>query len=490
AQVVVLDSGHISVESKLVKKSLISEIQSKIGDNYSDENYKQLQSLMYDRFSVQLSSTQVDSKYDLHVIDRINMQFDVGISIAPKAANLTKFKVSGHLPLLKANFSDRKYKIMMNIIDKVTPSSPSSSPSSSPPPPNAKESQTVSREIVDDKLSLSRLTNELVREKALKDKKDVQWDRLKHRDSIVMAEKLGLGKTLHDLIVIDEDNDTHEDHAEEFFDAQDTESHQNAKVNQRTFEFEFKVDKFITTVKKADPDPDKPEIVLVDMVLEHFGLNYVLSSFDMSAEVVLKSLSIEDKMSDTGSEFRHLAASEGYGNTQSDDSEDLVHVKYSKVSPKSPEYMTKYEGIDQSVDIEMSTINVIVTRKSILKLYNFVLDTFTSSKATTTPISATVSSLPSLEEALDFSPEAEKPPSQSTMRVKVKLNSIRFILNNDGTRLATGLLSHARVAVLLRQNTIRVGAQLGNFSLSDDIADANRAESLRQLLTIEGEDLA
>ncbi|CAG8448137.1 4681_t:CDS:10 [Diversispora eburnea] len=478
AQVVVLDSGHISVESKLVKKSLISEIQSKIGDNYSDENYKQLQSLMYDRFSVQLSSTQllvgqsverclaqireVDSKYDLHVIDRINMQFDVGISIAPKAANLTKFKVSGHLPLLKANFSDRKYKIMMNIIDK----------------------------IVDDKLSLSRLTNELVREKALKDKKDVQWDRLKHRDSIVMAEKLGLGKTLHDLIVIDEDNDTHEDHAEEFFDAQDTESHQNAKVNQRTFEFEFKVDKFITTVKKADPDPDKPEIVLVDMVLEHFGLNYVLSSFDMSAEVVLKSLSIEDKMSDTGSEFRHLAASEGYGNTQSDDSEDLVHVKYSKVSPKSPEYMTKYEGIDQSVDIEMSTINVIVTRKSILKLYNFVLDTFTSSKATTTPISATVSSLPSLEEALDFSPEAEKPPSQSTMRVKVKLNSIRFILNNDGTRLATGLLSHARVAVLLRQNTIRVGAQLGNFSLSDDIADANRAESLRQLLTIEGEDLA
>ncbi len=65
-----------------------------------------------------------------------------------------------------------------------------------------------------------------------------------------------------------------------------------------------------------------------------------------------------------------------------------------------------------------------------------------------------------------------------------------FILNNDGVRLATGLLSRADVAVLLRQNTIRVGARLGNFSLSDDMAGEDRPESLRQLLTIQGEDLA
>jgi vacuolar protein sorting-associated protein 13A/C len=247
------------------------------------------------------------------------------------------------------------------------------------------------------------------------------------------------------------------------------------------------VDKFTATLKKADPDPHKPEVVLVDMVLEHFGLNYVLRPFDMSAEVVLKSLSIEDKISVNASEFKHIASSEGYGNAQSEDSKNLVHVKYFKVNQKSPEYMSKFEGIDQGVDIELSTINVIISRESILTLYSFILDTFTAPPtSTSTPTPQTVDVQPGAE-----SGETRTPPSKpSTIRVKAKLNSIRFILNNDGVRLATGLLSLADVAVHLRQNTIRVGARLGNFSLSDDMAGEDRPESLRQLLTIQGEDLA
>jgi vacuolar protein sorting-associated protein 13A/C len=272
----------------------------------------------------------------------------------------------------------------------------------------------------------------------------------------------------------------------------------NARVNQRMFEFVFRVDKFITTLKKADPDPHKPEVVLVDMVLEHFGLQYVLRPFDMSAEVVLKSLSIEDKISDNSSQFKHLAASEGYGNAQSEDSKDLVHIKYFKVKPDSPEYMSKFEGIDQGVDIELSTINVIITRKSILTLYSFILDTFAASPTSTpAPPNQIVDVQPgadSEESSKPRTPQTPQPPQppqqskSSTIRVKVKLNSIRFILNNDGVRLATGLLSRADVAVHLRQNTIRVGASLGNFSLSDDMAGSDRPESFRQLLTIQGED--
>ncbi|CAG8543869.1 1688_t:CDS:10, partial [Acaulospora colombiana] len=482
AQVVVLDSGHISVESKLVSKADIAEIQSKESESYSEEDYNRLKSFMYDKFSVHLSSTQLlvgqsverclaqirnaDPTYDLHFIDRINMEFLVEMSILPRASNLTRFKVSGRLPLLKANFSDRKYKIIMNIIDKVTSSSS-----------NAIEEPSV---VVthEDKISFSKVAKE-----ALREKKALQWERAKHRDSVVMAERLGLAKVSHlpDLVVVDDD----EEETDEFFDAQDAGSSNNSKASQRTFEFEFRVDKFIANVKQADPDPNKPEAMLVEMVLEHFGLNYVQGPFDMSAEVVLKSLSVEDKMSEAGTEFKHIAASEGYGNTQSDDSKDLVHVKYSKVSPQSPEYMKKYEGIDQSVDIEMSTINVIVTRKTILTLYNYVLDTFTSADQGP-PVD---SGIPQPDSELQ-SPSPEKPPTQKrtpTMRVKVKLNSIRFILNNDGTRLATGLLSHANAAVLLRENTIRVGAKLGNFELYDDRASA---ESSRKLLTIEGDDLA
>ncbi|KAF0448093.1 vacuolar protein sorting-associated protein 13 [Gigaspora margarita] len=191
--------------------------------------------------------------------------------------------------------------------------------------------------------------------------------------------------------------------------------------------------------KQADSNPDKLDVVLVDMVLEHIGLIYVLRPFNMSAEVVLKSFSVVDKISDIGLEFKHLVASERYGNAQAD-------IKYTRVDKKSPEYMSKFEGIIQNVDIEMSKHIVI------------------SSVETESPIL----------------PESQKPqPSQtSTTRVKVILNSIRFILNNDGVRLASGLLYHANVAVLL----FRVGARLGNFSLTEYAGD----ESLRQLLTLQG----
>ncbi|CAG8609296.1 9150_t:CDS:10, partial [Funneliformis caledonium] len=500
AQVVVLDSGHISVESNLVNKELFSQIQSKAkaSKGYNEKDYKELEPLMYDRFTVKLSSTQLlvgqsvdrcldqirhsDSNYGLHVIDRINMEFNVEMSILPRATYLTKFRVTGHVPLLKANFSDRKYKIIMNIIEKITPASTKENAESVQNPVAETFSFTgLVEEVLKDKSKDNKSENKSDNKSDKSDNKPllnknlankaVAWNR-KHRDSMVMAEKLGL-KTLQDLVVIDsasdeEDDEVPEESLEEFFDAQDAGDPNNASFKQRTFEFDFRVDKFTATLKKADTDSNKPEVVLVDMVLEHFGLNYVLRPFDMSAIVVLKSLSIEDKISNYP-EFKHLASSEGYGNAQYEDSKDLVHVKYSKVDRKSPEYMSKFDGIDQSVDIELSTINVIVTRKSILTLYSFILDTFTS---------------PPTE------PPASPPQIVDAQPVKVKLNSIRFILNNDGVRLATGLLSLADVAVLLRQNTIRVGARLGNFSLSDDMAGENRPESLRQLLTIQGEDLA
>ncbi|RIB09561.1 hypothetical protein C2G38_2251306 [Gigaspora rosea] len=303
-----------------------------------EADYKRLESLMYDCFSVQLSSTQLlvgqsvdrclaqicnsELKYGLNVIDRINLQFLVGMSILPRAPNHTKFRVSGHLPLLKTNFSDRK-KNNDSIIETVT----SSSPKEESPKMDSTE-----------KLSFAKVANDL-----LKENKNVK----------------GKGES--------SDEEAPEEHNEEFYDAQDTEL-SNAKMNQRMFEFEFRVDKFTTTFKQADSNPDKPDVVLVDMVLEHIGLTYVLRPFDMSAEV-------------------------GYRNVQ-------VDIKYTRVDKKSPEYMSKFEGISQSVDIEMST-KIIVTH------------TFTTPAAPSSPQSSVETESPIL-------PESQKPqPSQtSTMLVK------------------------------------------------------------------------
>lgn len=55
----ILDAGHVSITSDLVKKSDIKEVQSKQRQHYSDEDYAQLEALMYDKFTLKLESTQV-----------------------------------------------------------------------------------------------------------------------------------------------------------------------------------------------------------------------------------------------------------------------------------------------------------------------------------------------------------------------------------------------------------------------------------------------
>lgn len=47
------------VESTLANKELIREIEKKRNNTYSDDDYKQLESMMYDNYSIQLIAAQV-----------------------------------------------------------------------------------------------------------------------------------------------------------------------------------------------------------------------------------------------------------------------------------------------------------------------------------------------------------------------------------------------------------------------------------------------
>src|SRR2546423_4775347 len=129
----VVDAGHVSLHSQLVDKETLQEIQAKGGKKYTDEDYRQLEGLMYDKFLLKLQSTQVligpgieatkaelDAEADsqnMHIIDRINMDFTLETSIVPKAASITKTRISGNLPVLHASISDKKYKNLMRLID-------------------------------------------------------------------------------------------------------------------------------------------------------------------------------------------------------------------------------------------------------------------------------------------------------------------------------------------------------------------------------------
>src|SRR5690242_4490766 len=133
----ILDAGHASVTSELIDKDTLRDIQSKQQQQYTEEDFRRLEDLMYDKFTLKLQSTQVligpsieETKAQLeesatsknfHIVDKINMDFKVELCIVPKASDLTKFRVSGNLPVLHASISDAKYKNLMKLIDVAIP---------------------------------------------------------------------------------------------------------------------------------------------------------------------------------------------------------------------------------------------------------------------------------------------------------------------------------------------------------------------------------
>lgn len=61
------------------------------------------------------------SKDNLHLLERINISFQIQKSIVPTAVNLSQIKVAGDLPSLQVNLSDAKYHSLMRLVDVAIP---------------------------------------------------------------------------------------------------------------------------------------------------------------------------------------------------------------------------------------------------------------------------------------------------------------------------------------------------------------------------------
>ncbi|KAJ4289964.1 Vacuolar protein sorting-associated protein 13 [Collariella sp. IMI 366227] len=468
----IVDAGHISVTSELVDRETTKEVESKQNQTYTDEDLRRLESLMYDRFIVKLTSTQVligpsievtkqqlvekDDKLMLHVVDQINVDFVVEASILPKAPNLTKFKISGHMPVLQASASDSKYKTLMRIIDVAIPKLDGNQQA-----PVSKEDRPKRPRLLSSASSRSRRRSERA------------------------STQLLPFTPQQEAIVIDEDDDDDDD---KFEDAKDSTANEQLKIQQRIFEFKFTVDKLKGSLYRSDPDRKRPDQLLVELVAEHFSVEYHLRPFDMGAEVSLGSVTVDDFVENPPAEFKSIVSSGDVEDRR--EARDLVHVKFVKVKKESPEFMSVYEGIETNVDVAISTINLVVTRKTLLTLLDFILITFTNNQAP----NAAQKAITDDESETDIEVEPPSPtvqPETGAIRVKVDLKSIRMILNNDGIRLATLSFNHADVGVFILGQSIRVSTKLGDLSLVDDVNLGVSADSsLRQLVTIQGDELA
>lgn len=467
----ILDAGHVSLNSELVGKDTLREIQAKRNKQYKEDDYKQLEGLMYDKFLLKLDSTQLligpgieatksqlhtkDDSKNLHIIDRINMEFVLETSIIPKATDLTRTRISGHLPVLHASISDKKYKNLMKLIDIAIPDFDDEDSSGSKTPAAAKRtSLPPEKSKVDDTLERSRSKSFSA----------------SHPQELVIEE--------------DSDDDTGTKSKEV-----GKKSDGDLNLHQKNFEFKFTVEKLQGSLFRSDPEGHQPDELLVELVAEHFHLDFYQRPFDIVAEVVLKSLNVEDYIEDAPtSEFKQIISSRGF---DADENKDLFNIKFVKVNPNSPEFESTYESVTTNLDASVSTLNLVVTRKTLLTLLDFVLITFTSPDNSPTPRIEEAEELGDEQKEQKLAATPSTTPDSDKIRIKVVLQSIALILNNDGIRLATLSLNTADVGIFLSGGTIRVGARLGSLSLLDDINLGAKAGSpLRQLITIQGDELA
>lgn len=459
----ILDAGHVSLNSELVDKDTMRDIHSKQKQQYTEDDFKQLEGLMYDKFHLKLDSTQVligpgieatrsqledpDDSKNMHIIDRINMDFLIESSIIPKAPDITKMRISGSMPVLHASISDRKYKNIMRLIDVAIPKFDQSSTKS-----DGSEQEAVPSKPAEDSKS--------------------------KRKSVVLLES-------KDKPVIDHDSDSEESNEKK---PEKKEEQKPANIHQRNFEINFTVEKLQASLYKADPEEKKPDQLLAELVAEHFSFNFYLRPYDMAAEVILRSLTVDDHIEDDPlPEFKQIISSKGF---KAEEEKDLFNVKFVKVNPESPEFKSTYEGIATNLDVAVSTINVIVTRKTLLTLLDFVLTTFAGPGDKTPEQDVKrIEGTREDETSVDAVPQAQQ--QSEKLRIKAELKSIALILNNDGVRLATLSLNSGDVGIFLNAGTMQIKARLGSLSLVDDINQgAPEDSSLRRLIAIEGDDLA
>jgi vacuolar protein sorting-associated protein 13A/C len=83
-----------------------------------------------------------------------------------------------------------------------------------------------------------------------------------------------------------------------------------------------------------------------------------------------------------------------------------------RVQKESPEFMTKYEGVDQSVDTELSTFKITVAPEPILSLYDFIMTTFVPTQEQ-----------PPAQTEENDDEDDEQPKSSDKIRVRVKVTS-------------------------------------------------------------------
>ncbi|KAI6162193.1 vacuolar protein sorting-associated protein 13 [Pisolithus thermaeus] len=428
----VIDAGHISIESDLVDKNILREIQAKRSRQYNEDDRRRLESVMYDKVLLRLDAAQFiigndlqacrdalvsETNDSLHLLERTNIELEIQSSIIPSAVDLARFKVAGKLPSLHINVSDAKYKTLMRLIDVGIPNLDD-------------DSQNTANRVDKGPLVLP-LSAGLFRSEAeynIEDSQSIEEDRRSVQGDFFKA---GSG------------NDEHN------------------SVQQRLLQFDFAVDELRATILKSYGD--RHEKALGDLTLQRFRLACSFLELKIRVDIRLENMAMNVAHS-LGEPLQLVSSDRAEG----DGDEDLLSVSYTRIQETSPDFSVKYDGFEQSVDVCLSTFIFRAVPEPVISLYDFIMSTF-------------------VPQNNDLPCCSDESRANGAIRVTVNLDSIRtqlpVMLIDDASSLATLSLSTAYIFVSMESGMMVVTGRLGSLALSDDRA-------VDQILSIEDKNFA
>ncbi|KAI5124698.1 hypothetical protein M0805_004304 [Coniferiporia weirii] len=431
----VIDAGRILVKSTLADKVALREVEKKRNHKYTDEDYRQLESMMYDNYSVKLIAAQFvvgesleacraalqsqDPDPKSHLLERVNIDLTAQNSIVPSARSIARMKMSGRLPNLHINFSDSKYKTLLRMIDVTLPRlGDESEKAIAPSPPQQIQTQAL----------------------------------------------FGLGQLEY---VIDDD-----------VDKGSIEDRPNDRQHQ--FELSFQVDSLQASLSRSLEDGSERELGVLQ--LDRFLLKFALARFELKVDVNLRAINLMSLP--VGLDPLHLVS------TESGTSEDmnLMNIAYRRVQKVSPDFVTVYDGFDQSVEVKLSTFVFRAVPEHVLPLYDYIMSTFVPNKKNSQTAKEPDQTPGKSGEDANGQATVQQPGDR--ILVRANLVSFQVLLLNGKVGVATLSLSTANVEVTISGDDMNVTARLGNLLLTDDSSLQTKSPKFKQLLSIERDDLA
>ncbi|KAJ2809144.1 Vacuolar protein sorting-associated protein 13 [Coemansia guatemalensis] len=555
SEVVVLDTGYLTIESQLVDSATTERIRQKHNQALSDEEMKDLESLMYDHFDMQLHRAQLlvgngldscmralregKTNKKLHVVDRIELNLDLGLCILSEPPlHMPKVTVDGSLPSLQVYFSDRKYKAIMGSIDLIL--------------------EAIKDEDVDltQQYEVAQVSTAFGAGGLFQSSSSSGSDAEQEEDPHSLSMQDESSGDDHDDVGNDDDDrhagsrdgrgadSTDERDAEsgdEFFESTDQIGEEQAGVaptgrllrkaaketrvdvgkepDRVTVRVNFAVDNLVGFVWRTHTD-GREDLHIGDIAVTGLAVECINRPFDLFADVTIHQVTVEDHLMGNSSSVggsndvspsssphsnggallestnrpatqrvyaltSDIAQADANGET----GKNLVAVKYHRCQADHPEFTTTYESIGQTVDVDISYIDLMVVRKTILTTYDYILKTFTDegdAKAAEVPKNAAKdnTSTRGASEAKDSRASREKKSGDGeatdnvsslirealdTIRVDVRFKGTDFSLcHDDGSPIALVSVTAATMRVLLTQQML-VEAKIGNITLADQL---------------------